>query len=84
MSSGTQTPPVEVLDGQRVRVTCRKCGTPVTLDFGHMTREQALDVAAKIDIGPRECPGYHVELSGWRRLWRMDEAIEALFGEDSP
>jgi hypothetical protein len=84
MSSTTQTPPVEVLGEGRVRVTCRKCGTPVTLDFGDMTREQALEVSAKLDIGPRECPGYHVELAGWRRLWRMDEAIEALYGEGSP
>ena len=84
MSSVTKMPPVEVLEDRRVRVTCRKCGTPVTLEFGDMTREQAVDVAAKIDVGPRECPGYHVELCGWRRLWRMDEAIEALFGEGSP
>ena len=81
MSSVTKMPPVEVLGEGRVRVTCRKCGTPVTLDFGEMDREQAVAVAAKLDIGPRECPGFHYELAGWRRMWRMDEAISALFGE---
>ena len=79
MSTVTETPAVEVLDNQRVRVKCRKCGVAITLDFGDMTREQALEVAAKIDRMPQECPGYHVELGGWRRLWRMDEAIDALF-----
>ena len=80
MSTVTETPAVEVLDGNRVRVKCRKCGTPVTLDFGDMTREQALEVAAKIDRMPQECPGFHVELTGWRKLWCMDEAIDALYG----
>ena len=75
----TTTQPIEVLDGNRVRVECRKCHTPITLDFGDMSRAEALEMAAKIDKTPMECPGFHVELSGWRRLWRMDEAIEALF-----
>lgn len=70
---------VEVLDGHRVRTKCRKCGESITLEFGDATREEALKVAANIDRQPMECPGYHVELTGWRRLWRIDEAIDAIF-----
>jgi len=70
---------VEVIGENRVRVKCRKCRTPITLDFGGLSREEALAMTAVIDRTPRECPGFHVELSGWRRLWRMDEAIEALY-----
>ena len=71
--------PIEVLDEQRVRVKCRKCNTPITLDFGGMTRSEAEAVVNTLDRTPRECPGYHVELSGWRRLWRMDEALDAIY-----
>jgi hypothetical protein len=30
--------------------------------------------------GPAECPGFHVELSGWRHYWRLPEALEAMYG----
>jgi len=70
---------IQVINDSQVRTTCVKCGTRLTLDFGDMNREEALRHAAKIDRIPMECPGYHVELSGWRRLWQLDKAIEALY-----
>ena len=73
---------VELLEGGRsVRVTCRKCGERVRIEFGDMTRAEAAAAMAKLNDMPRECPGYHVELSGWRRLWRLDEALEAVYGK---
>ena len=70
---------VEVLTDHSVRVCCRKCGEHLGIEFGDMTRAEAVEMVAKLDRIPRECPGFHVELSGWRHLWRLDEAIEALY-----
>ena len=72
--------PVEVIGPGEVRTHCQKCGDPIILKFGDMTREEAEAVVKQVDIIPQSCPGYHVELSGWRRLWQMDEAIDALYG----
>lgn len=73
---------VELLEGGRsVRVTCRKCGEKVRLEFGDATRKEAEAFIDKLTAMPRECPGYHVELSGWRWLWRLDEALEAVYGK---
>jgi hypothetical protein len=74
---------VELLEGGRaVRITCRQCQERIRIEFGDLTRAQAVAMIDKIDRQPRECPGYHVELSGWRRLWRLDEAIAAVYGEE--
>jgi hypothetical protein len=69
-----------------VRTTCTKCGTEITLDFGDATKEQALEIAEKMDKQSRECPGWHVELSGWRRMWQLDDAIHRAYdlGETCP
>ena len=81
MSSVQQTMAnVEVLPDGRVRVHCRKCGESITLDFGDLDRSGAIERINQLDRTPRECPGYHVELSGWRHFWRLDEAIEAVYG----
>jgi len=83
MLQSQQAPPaVEVLDGQRVRTHCLKCGEAIVLDFGGLSRQKALEKVAEMNVIPRECPGFHVELTGWRRLWQMDEAIEALYGKE--
>lgn len=62
-----------------VEVTCTICNTTIPIDFGGLDKEQALEAIAKIDNGPRECPGYHVELSGFRKWWQLDEAVEFYF-----
>lgn len=74
---------VELLEGGRgVRVTCRKCGEKIRLEFGELTREEATAAMARLADIPRECPGFHVELGGWRYWWRLDEALEAVYGEE--
>ena len=69
-----------------IRTQCKKCGAAITLDFGSLTKEEALAAADKMDQTPRECPGRHVELSGFRRLWSLDDAIYRAYdlgeGED--
>lgn len=62
-----------------VKTQCRKCGVTIRLDFGNMTKDEALGVAEQLDRTPRECPGQHVELSGWRELYALDDAIHRAF-----
>ncbi len=62
-----------------VQTTCSKCGTGVRLDFGSLTKDEALEAADKLDRSPRECPGRHVELEGMARLWRVREAIQRAY-----
>ena len=62
-----------------VRTTCKKCGAVIRLQFGTLTKTEALEAARKLDAAPRECPGGHVELSGLARLWDMAEAIERAY-----
>jgi len=62
-----------------VRTQCKKCGVTIKLDFHNMTKEEALTVAEKLDCTPRECPGQHVELSGFREMWQIDEAIHRAY-----
>jgi len=78
--SATATEGVELIDATTVRVLCRDCGTAITLQFGDLDRAAAEKVCQELDRGPRHCPGFHVELSGFRRLWRLDEALEAVYG----
>ncbi len=61
-----------------VDVTCTICGTTIPIDFCGLSKEQALEAIGNLD-GPRECPGFHVELSGFRKWWRLDEAVEFYF-----
>jgi hypothetical protein len=74
-----ETPDVELLEPGVVRVKCRKCHELIRLEFGNLTRAEAEEALRKIDV-PRECPGFHVELSGWRHYWRLPEALEAMYG----
>lgn len=62
-----------------VKVACTICGTIIPIEFGELTKTEALEAIAKLD-GPRECPGFHVELSGFRKWWRLDEAVELFYG----
>ena len=58
-----------------IRTQCTKCGVTIRLDFGELTRDQAMARIQEMDTTPRECPGQHVELGGWRALWNLDDAI---------
>ncbi|HPO13814.1 MAG TPA: hypothetical protein PLI09_10245 [Candidatus Hydrogenedentes bacterium] len=62
-----------------IRTQCKNCGPIIKLDFGNMSKEEALAVAEKMDNTPRECPGMHVELSGFRSMWSLDDAIHWLY-----
>ena len=68
-----------------VNTQCMKCGVAVRLDFGDMTKEEAVKRADEMDRSPRECPGGHVELSGWKQLYSIEDAIHRAFdlGEGS-
>ena len=70
-----------------IRTQCKKCGVILKLDFGNMTKEEALAMAEKMDTTPRECPGMHMELGGFRQLWSLDDAIHRAYdlgeGEDA-
>ena len=70
-----------------VKTQCKKCGAVIRLDFGTMTKEQAVAAVDKMDQTPRECPGQHVELSGWRALYDLENAIHRAYdlgeGEES-
>lgn len=74
-------PCYRITPGEPVITTkCSKCGNTIKLAVKGLTREQVETAIAKLDHSPGECPGgYHVELSGWRRLWNLDEAVEAYF-----
>ncbi len=62
-----------------VQTTCSKCGVTIKLDFGELTKDEALEAAEKLDRSPRECPGRHVELQGMGRLWRVRESIQRAY-----
>ena len=64
-----------------VKTQCKKCGVTIKLDFGNMTKEQALAAAEQLDQMPRECPGQHVELSGIATLWSVSDAIYRAYDE---
>lgn len=62
-------------------VRCRKCGETIKLDFGNLGYNEALEAVDRMDCQPGECPGFHVELAGWRKLWQMDLALAIVFPE---
>ena len=62
-----------------IRTQCTKCGVTIKLDFGNLTKEEALAVAEKMDCTPRECPGQHMELGGISKLWSLDDAIHRAY-----
>jgi hypothetical protein len=82
MSTDNAASTVEVISPRTVRVRCRKCGDPIRLEFGDLTRDEAKEAMDKLNHTPMECPGFHVELSGWRYLWSLNEALEAVYGPE--
>jgi hypothetical protein len=62
-----------------IRTKCKKCGVAIRLDLGELTKDEALAAVAKMDGVPRECPGQHVELGGWRELYDLDDAIHRAY-----
>lgn len=62
-----------------IPTTCQKCGVTIRLDFGNLTKEEAEQIANRMDNTPRECPGMHTELGGWKRLWNLDDAIRRAY-----
>lgn len=62
-----------------IRTTCKKCGATIKLDFGELTKEEALAIAEKMENTPRECPGMHMEFGGFRQLWSLDDAIHRAY-----
>lgn len=67
----------------RGKTTCRKCGTTITIDFGNLTYAEARNHVAAMDQRPMECPGYHVELGGWRHLWKLDELLADTYSVEA-
>ena len=62
-----------------IRTQCNKCGATIKLDFGNLTKDEALAIAEKMDRTPRECPGQHTELEGFRKRWSLDDAIHRAY-----
>jgi hypothetical protein len=62
-----------------IQTTCKKCGTAISLDFGELSKEEAIEAAEKLDRSPRECPGRHIEISGMGSLWAVKEAIHRAY-----
>jgi len=83
MNTTTDLPLGKISETQ-YRCRCEKCGHHILLRFHRadgtkMTREEARGSCAALDTTPMECPGYHVELSGWSQLWHFEEALAALY-----
>lgn len=62
-----------------IKTTCTKCAATIRLDLGEMSKEEAVEAAEMMDRQSRECPGGHVELSGFRRMWNLDDAIHRAY-----
>jgi hypothetical protein len=64
----------------KLTTTCSICRGKVTIDFGGLTRDEAVAAIQKLDRNPMECPGnYHVELCGWRKWWNLDALLDQAF-----
>lgn len=57
------------------KTTCKKCGIQFYLDFGTMTKEEAIEKFTRMDDQGFHCPGHHVELGGVFEMWNLDDAI---------
>lgn len=79
MTDSTMSPaPVRrISPGEEVITShCLKCGNEIKIAVTGLTRAQVESAVAKLDTQCGECPGgYHVEFSGWRRMWDLDKAI---------
>jgi hypothetical protein len=65
-----------------VKTTCTICGEEITLDFGNATYDEAYKLIDKMDRQARECPGFHVELNGWKTYWQLDKAVEEAYTDE--
>ncbi|HXJ58770.1 MAG TPA: hypothetical protein VNU68_19095 [Verrucomicrobiae bacterium] len=63
---------------------CRKCGETIRIDFGNLTRDQAEKKLDELAHTPMECPGFHVELGGWRILWNFEELLAQAYPPTPP
>jgi|GEM_PF-2598423 len=68
--------------GKQIKTTCLKCKSEVTLDFGDANYSEALKLADQIDKRPMECPGFHVEVGGWKKYWQIVNAIDSAYSEE--
>ncbi|SFJ63237.1 hypothetical protein SAMN02799624_05269 [Paenibacillus sp. UNC496MF] len=62
-----------------VTTTCSLCRTDVTLDFENLSHDEAVERLRKLDKKAMECPGMHVEMGGWYKRWKLDEALRAAY-----
>lgn len=64
---------------RKIKTICTICQTEVTLDFSDLSYEQAKKGILSLDRQARECPGYHVELGGWRKFWQLDDCLKRVY-----
>ena len=64
-----------------IQTKCSKCGAVIRLNFGALSKAEALEAAERLDSQPGECPGHHVELGGLARLWQVREAIRRAYDQ---
>jgi hypothetical protein len=67
---------------RKVQTTCLECGKTITLDFGDLDYAEAKQWIEKMDSTPRECPGFHVEIGGWKRLWQLEDSLERAYTDE--
>jgi hypothetical protein len=64
---------------RKIETTCIECNTTITIDFTGLDYSQAKKAIQQIDKEARECPGFHVEIGGWKRLWQLEDAVERAY-----
>jgi hypothetical protein len=57
------------MENRMVKTSCLKCGEEITLDLESASYQEAFSWIEKLDRTSMECPGFHVEVGGWRRYW---------------
>jgi|SRR5579875_1188594 len=67
---------------KKVKTTCLECGTELTLDFSGLSYEEALKAIDTMDHQSRECPGFHVEMGGWKRMWQLEDAVNRIYTDE--
>jgi hypothetical protein len=67
------------MENRKVKTSCLKCGQVLTLDLESASYQEALSWIEKVDRTPMECPGFHVEVGGWRKHWQLDRAIKEAY-----
>jgi hypothetical protein len=65
---------------QVIKTKCLKCGNEIKIAVEGLTRAQVEAAIEQFDHNTGECPGgYHIELSGWRRMWDLDRAVAEYY-----